>query len=377
MAISKGPLLEELVRAYFSKQGFYAIRSVPFSFEGNDVTDIDVWLYSRQTASVRIKAIVDVKNKRSPKAYERILWVKGLQSILKCDRAIIATTDENPGLAKFAHENNISVLSKGFLDRLDKKINVDARLSIEEFNLAIQENYNHKHDGDWIKVLSDTKSALASLGSFTAFNKAMMAFHFFADRMEVRSQYSNQLQRCLLSAASLACIALDGALEKLTFQDAVFRFEGVKDGITYGDSDGKFRQSLELAFRAISENVINGKTLASQAKENINQELSKIRADLIGEYFAREHNAQSLFSAAKELDEKAFAKESAAVELSIEARSILGVFADFVRVKRSILPIGRNLSAASEPAFEPQKSPETEATAADERIEKSLQGKLL
>ncbi|XVO86703.1 hypothetical protein ACQ9Y2_23670 [Pseudomonas palleroniana] len=376
MGISKGPSLEELVRAYFSKQGFYAIRSVPFTFEGSDVTDIDVWLYSRQTASVRIKAIVDVKNKRSPKAYERILWVKGLQSILKCDRAIIATTDENKGLAKFAHENNISVLSKGFLDRLDKKINADARLSLEDFNLLIHENSNHKHDGDWIKVLAETKSALASLGSFPAFNKAMMAFHFFADRMEVRSQHSDQLQRCLLSVASQACIALDGALEKLTFQDAVFRFEGVRDGITYGDGDGKFRQSLELAFRAISENVVNGKTLASQAKENIDQELSKIRADLIAEYFTREHNAQALFGAAKEMDEKAFAKNCGEIELSLEARSILGVFADFVRVKRSVLPISRTpptTAPKKDSAHEAQEEPMT----LEGRLENSSQGKLL
>ncbi|RON67549.1 hypothetical protein BK675_15995 [Pseudomonas fluorescens] len=376
MSISKGPLLEELVRAYFTKQGFYAIRSVPFTFEGNDVTDIDVWLYSRQTASVRIKAIVDVKNKKSPKAYERILWVKGLQSILKCDRAIIATTDENKGLAKFAYENNISVLSKGFLDRLDKKINADARLSLEEFNLLIHQNSNHKHDGDWIKVLAETKSAIASLGSFPAFNKAMMAFHFFADRMEVRSQHSDQLQRCLLSVASLACIALDGALEKLTFQDAIFRFEGVKDGITYGDGDGKFRQSLELAFRAISENVVNGKTLASQARENIGQELSKIRADLIAEYFTREHNAQALFGVAKEMDEKAFAKDCGEVELSVEARSILGVFADFVRVKRSVLPISRT-TPSSVSKKEGNEKEQTDVSIVESRLEKSSQGKLL
>ncbi|WP_146249885.1 MULTISPECIES: hypothetical protein [unclassified Pseudomonas] len=376
MSISKGPLLEELVRTYFSKQGFYAIRSVPFTFEGSDVTDIDVWLYSRQTASVRIKAIVDVKNKKSPKAYERILWVKGLQSVLKCDRAIIATTDENKGLAKFAYENNISVLSKGFLDRLDKKISADTRLSLEEFNLLIHQNSNHKHDGDWIKVLAETKSAIASLGSFPAFNKAMMAFHFFADRMEVRSQYSDQLQRCLLSVASLACIALDSALEKLTFQDAIFRFEGVRDGITYGDGDGKFRQSLELAFRAISENVVNGKTLASQARENIGQELSKIRADLIAEYFAREHNAQALFGAAKEMDEKAFAKNCSEVELSVEARSILGVFADFVRVKRSILPISRTASSIDSKKESTDKE-KTDPSPIESWLDTNSQGKLL
>ena len=47
MAATKGAVLEELVRAYFARQGFFVLRSVPYRFDGEDVTDLDVWLYSR------------------------------------------------------------------------------------------------------------------------------------------------------------------------------------------------------------------------------------------------------------------------------------------------------------------------------------------
>ena len=105
MAGKKGAALEEIARAYFQRQGYFALRSVPYRFEGEDVTDIDVWLYGRQAASGRIRAVVDAKDKRSPKALERVLWTKGLQATTGSDRAIVVTTDNNPRVNRFAREN--------------------------------------------------------------------------------------------------------------------------------------------------------------------------------------------------------------------------------------------------------------------------------
>ncbi len=36
--IKKGSVLEELLRAYFLRAGFFVIRGVPISFEGDDLT---------------------------------------------------------------------------------------------------------------------------------------------------------------------------------------------------------------------------------------------------------------------------------------------------------------------------------------------------
>ena len=38
----KGPRMEELLRSYFIKAGYYVARGVPFIYEGFDVTDIDL-----------------------------------------------------------------------------------------------------------------------------------------------------------------------------------------------------------------------------------------------------------------------------------------------------------------------------------------------
>jgi hypothetical protein len=342
MAPTKGPALEEVVRAYFSRQGFFSLRSVPYRFDDEDVTDLDVWLYSRHAASVRTRIIVDVKNKKSPRAFERVLWVKGAQSVLKCDRAVIATTDANPALSRFAQTQGITVLSKSFLDRLEKKLAADKRMTLEQFIELIQANSAHKQDGDWIKVLGDTKSAVASTAGFPAFNKAMLAFRFFAERAEVRMQHRQVALRCALLTAAIACIALDSALERFVFSEVDQRLEGLKEGVLFGDSgDGRMRLSIDAALSALSDGMPNGRVLAAQAKQNFQRQLEALRGDIIAEYFVREHNAQHLFSVARELDEAAhFAGDGNQPSLSIEARSTLGIFADFVNVKRSVLPMG-------------------------------------
>src|SRR3546814_17676668 len=119
MAARKGENLEELVRAFFSRQGYFCLRGVTFSFEGESATDIDVWLYGKQGASIRTRAVVDVKNKKSPKAFERILWVRGMQLAIGCDRALVATTETDPRIARFARDQRVALISRAFLSRLD------------------------------------------------------------------------------------------------------------------------------------------------------------------------------------------------------------------------------------------------------------------
>lgn len=336
MALSKGPMLEELVHTYFSRQGYFALRSVPFRFEDQDVTDVDVWLYSRPSASVRIRSIVDVKNKKSPKAFERVLWVKGLQQAMCCDRAVVATTETNQSLVRFAQAHNIAVLSKNFLDKLAVKLDIVERMTLEEFVECVQKYEANKQDGDWLKILGDAKSAVASMPGFPAFNRAMFAFRFFGERAEVRVQHREAAFRCALLTAALACVALDTGLERFVFGDVDQRFSGLNDGVLYGDSgNGKVRASISSALEVVAEGLPNGRAIAAQAQDQFDRRLKAVRADIISEFFMREHNAQHLFSVARELELAAHSSgDPMRIQLSLEAKSILGVFADFVGVKR-------------------------------------------
>ncbi len=49
----KGYTLEEILRAYFLKAGFFVVRGVPYNIDQEGITDIDLWLYEKSTSTAR------------------------------------------------------------------------------------------------------------------------------------------------------------------------------------------------------------------------------------------------------------------------------------------------------------------------------------
>lgn len=334
----KGSSLEELVRAYFALQGFFALRGVSYRYENEEVADIDVWLYGRQSANVRTCMIVDVKNKRSPKAYERILWTRGMQIALKCDRAVVATTDDSAKVARFARRQEVALLSKSFIGLLRDKLNITERLSLEQFMENIRRNGNHKQDGDWLRRISDVKSVLISQHGYPAFSKAITEFRFFAERIQTRSHYREQALRGAYLTAAVACVALDRAFEQIVYHTSKRRYGAILDGVTYGDdSDRRVQNSIEAVLDVIAKGIENGRVISREVKDAIERMLGA-RADIIAEYFSREQNAGTLVDVAKELDDRAHSKTPSEIQkLSVGAKSVLGVYADFVQARRTDL----------------------------------------
>lgn len=346
----KGAPLEELVREYTARQGFFALRSVLLRFEEEEVTDIDVWAYGRQAASTRTRTLIDVKEKRSPKAFERILWVRGMQLALGCDRAVVATTDNSAKVARFAQVQKVALLSRRFLDRLHGKVDLSKRLSMEDFSDLIRKNPNQKQDGDWVRQIAEVKSAVVSLPGYPAFNKAMAVFRFFAERAETRPQHKEQALRCAYFAAAIACIALDSALEAVVYEENDARFEAIRVGVTYGDTgDARVQKSIGTVLSVIGVGMENGRAVVRQVETALHKMFESVRADVIAEYFAKEHNAAPLFATGKELEDLAHRVDASELQvLSTEAKSILGIFADFTQVQRIAL-FGRGSHGATEP----------------------------
>lgn len=340
MAPKKGAALEEIARAYFQRQGYFALRSVPYRFEGEDVTDIDVWLYGRQAASGRIRAVVDAKDKRSPKALERVLWTKGLQATTGSDRAIVVTTDNNPKVNRFARDNKVSVVTKAFLDDFARSEHGQSnRLSLEGFYDHIKTNPAHKEDGDWISQLENLKAALVSSPGFPAFNSAMSAFKFFGQRLETRALYKDQALRCCYMAAAIACASLDAALERVFFDELSVKIRAINNGIVYGDiGDAKTQKNMQNVLHLVAATVENGRALSAQIQTAIDLEFSKIRSDVVSEYFSKESHQFSLFPVARELEDRAHTPLRGDLNgLSLEAKGAIGVFADFCQIKRTLL----------------------------------------
>ncbi|MCW2082780.1 UNVERIFIED_ORG: hypothetical protein M2193_004955 [Bradyrhizobium japonicum] len=363
MTGTKGASLEEIVRAYFDRQGFFALRSVPFRYGHDDVTDVDIWLYARPSAGVRTKGVVDVKNKKSPRALERVLWTKGLQAILGADVATVVTTDNNPRVARFGQEHRVAVLSKALLDRLQKSLNLDDRLSLEELLQEIRSYSAQKTDGDWIKRLEETKSGLISLSNFPALNRALQSFAFFAERIETRPHFAAPALRCSLISAAVGCVALDAALERLTFEDAGDRHRAILDGVRYGDSgDSRTQKSIQNVLALIEESMENGRVVALEARSRIDERFKAIRAEILADHFSREHNSSQLVQIARELEGAAHHKPGPApASLSIDARAVLGVFADFVQIRRQLI-LGASVPEIDRPKSDKLQPPEEPST---------------
>jgi hypothetical protein len=272
-------------------------------------------------------------------AFERILWTRGMQLALGCDRAIVATTDGGAEIVRFAHQQKVALLTKDFLDRLKSKLETSERMTLEQFIENIQSYEEHKQDGDWVKRIAEAKSALISLQGYPAFNKAIAAFRFFAGRTETRARHKEQALRGAYLTAALACIALDSALERVVYEDMETRYRAIAHGVTYGDSgDARVQNSVNTVLEVIAKGMPNGRVIARQAKDALDKMFESVRADIIAEHFTKEHNSANLVSVAKELDERAHSVDATKIQsLSVEAKSVLGIFADFVQVKRSTL----------------------------------------
>lgn len=337
MVTGKGEIFEELVREYFSRRGFLAVRSVMFQFENDDVTDIDIWLYGKQASGFRMHGIVDAKNKKSPKAFERILWVKGLQAITGSDRAFVATTDSSEKTAAFGEQNNVLVLTKSFLQSIVDPDN-GGRLSLEEFNEYIHLFPSWKADGDWIRVINRVKSAVASTPPYQAFNIASAAFSFFAERIQTRPIYADQALRCALLVAAYACVALDRALEPLQFSAPALRKSSIVNGVAFGDSgDGKVRKSIKSVIDVIQEHVENGKAVSAKVRSFFDRLPTAVRADILSEHFESEARSQKLFQISRELERSAFLKQGINLDLSVDAKSTLGAITDYCAIDRKLL----------------------------------------
>jgi Restriction endonuclease len=136
----KGFDLEEALKAYFWQAGYYAVRGILYRLDGEDVTDIDLWLYERPAASTRRRIIVDAKNRKSPKAYERIIWVKGLQAALDVDGAIVATTDTRPSTRRLSKALNVTLLDGDAVAKLtqSEQLKKAGQLRSEDFDGAVK-----------------------------------------------------------------------------------------------------------------------------------------------------------------------------------------------------------------------------------------------
>jgi hypothetical protein len=342
--LTKGPMLEEALRAYFLKAGYFVVRGVPFIFEGFDVTDVDIWLYGRASSVSREIALVDVKNKKTPQAIERIFWTKGLQQAIKADRAIVATTEKRAEVKDFGRQMDVLVLDGVFLSKLaTRDAHLEQRLSDEEF-LALIGSYSlAKVDGDWKGRLVACKGLLSRGLSFDVCNQLLTQGKFFAEQAITKPSQSEVALRCLYAICGYLLIAVDFELRELSFLESSDRARVIAEGFTYG-SKGRngLKKLIDLSLGLVSEYANEGRAIANQVRAKVERSLSDIPTGILGEFFSKRDVQTGLFATAREFEAFSMARVfQPHTSASTDMRSALGCLLDYWGIDRTHLTVSR------------------------------------
>ncbi|WP_271729075.1 hypothetical protein [Aquimarina algiphila] len=318
--------MEEKLRLYFLNNGYYVTRGVKYEFEGNEITDIDLFLYGRVSGITRERTNVDIKNKKTPKAFERILWAKGLQQLLDFDNCVVATTDKKEVVRKYGHKHNVIILGGNFLQKLS--YDNSARISEEEFLkfLNLFKSYKQFRNFTWKSIYEQSKSRLLNQLDFSGYNSTLITLNYFIIKC-FDKQKRDVAIRATYITLSHSFLILDYILKDVAFLELEKRKSILSDGFKYGNLGQEgVNRTIEMAVK-----IANSKISTSQIKKS----LDTSEMDILKEYYSKVEVIKSIFKWAIAFENKAFDRElKNPNNLEIELKGVLALMLDYFKINR-------------------------------------------
>ncbi|ELD3229949.1 TPA: hypothetical protein ACK0K3_003199 [Enterobacter hormaechei] len=336
--LKKGERAEELLRKYFLSIGYYVLRAVEFKYHGFDITDIDLWLYSRPSPISRERTNVDIKMKKQPQALERVLWTKGLQKVLNLEKCIVATTDKRPDVTEFGIEHDVLILDGNFLSKLTSTERYDdKRISEEEFENILTLLDSSSYGGNWKQRYRKSKAVLITKLNFDGVNHLLDDIQYYLERVATSENESyGPICRALYSSISMLLILLDYSIKDIIFKEHEERVKMISEGIRYGiDGKDQAKKLLSMATTLISSFVGSAPIDNTAITAEVENQFKSIPAEIIGNHFSTTQSMKNMFHLAIAFEGLAFGKETVrTIDLEFEMKSILGVLCDFNSIDR-------------------------------------------
>ncbi|SNR72847.1 hypothetical protein EYF88_11690 [Paracoccus sediminis] len=337
----KGAVLEEVLRAYFLRAGFFVIRGVPFRFADEDLTDVDLWLYERPTGTSRRVQICDIKYKQRPKAVERIFWTSGLADALDVDGAYVATTDKRKNLRSMAEKLDLQLIDGTDIQRIQNSQAVlyPERMGDEQLIAelqAVDKSFRNKNlqeaRFDILSSLSEgfgAPSAVRALEGFSRLAAAAVAYH-------PDSQAARSAGRLAYLAGAIACQSLDyvsvGAAFRTIDERRDLILRAVRLG-ALGNDDGQ--QTLRLAMALVEKYAPGGRGTAMAVEAGLKRDLDQIPAEIVADQAVRLLKSDQLFVTGRELEMASYHIALPTFDgLSVQTKSMLGALLDYANVDR-------------------------------------------
>ncbi len=337
----KGAVLEEVLRAYFLRAGFFVVRGVPFRFADEDLTDVDLWLYERPTGTSRRVQICDIKYKQRPKAVERIFWTSGLAKALKVDGAYVATTDKRKSLRSVAERLDLQLVDGTDIQRIQnsQKLLDAERLGdeqlIQELQAVDREFRNKSLQDARIDILAGlsegfgSASAVRALESFGRLAGSAVSSH-------PDSKAARAAGRLAYLAAAIACESLDYVSVGAAFRTMDERRELMLKAVRYGAMSGEEGEfTLKLAIALVEKYAPGGKVTANAVKTAFNRDLEQIPAEIVADQAVKLLKSDQLFMAGRDLEAAGYHVSLPSFDnLPIPAKAMLGAFLDYAGIDR-------------------------------------------
>ena len=341
MTGQKGPLLEEVLRDYFLRAGYFVVRGVPYRIDGNDLTDIDLWLYERPTGSARRRQIVDAKAKSKPKTVERLLWTKGLAEALDVNGAYVATTDTRPIIRKIAKRINILMFDGKDLQRIreSNKVRFSEHLTDDELWKMVRASDQDRKSRDFQLNFLDVKSSVVENFGPNTIVRSLESLAYFAS--QVTSAYPDSptaklAGRLTYFSGALVAIGLDAVGVDTAFRPLEDRRAILINSIRYGNTDTEAGlERVRLALGLVQQYADNGSVVARVIRERTSKKFDSIPAEIIADEVVRMGTKETLFSVARKLERACYLRICPNYdELDIPVKSFLGTLLDFSGIDR-------------------------------------------
>jgi len=327
MNLSKGEFMEEQLRIFFLEAGYYVLRGAKYKYEGLDVTDVDLFLYARPSGTIRHRINVDIKNKRSPQAFERILWANGLKQLLRFDGCMVATTDKKKNVSEFARKHDTTILDGDFLSKV-KSLPINERIVEEELTSALAQHKSYKTfaNKDWRKIYEESKSRLLSEMDYSGLNTLLATLRYFLEKVLVDEQKRIHAIRMAYILSSYILITLDYILKDISFSDIKERELQISNGLKFGNLGADGTDKLLSIISKIS---------GPRASNQFYKSLDSIQDDMFREFFARNENANNLFLWARKFENIGFSKTiTVPDEIDSQLKGVLAILIDYCGIER-------------------------------------------
>jgi len=333
----KGPAAEEALRNYFLSIGYFVIRGCKFKFNRFDVTDIDLWLYGRSSPLSRERINVDIKNKKTPQALERIFWAKGLQSVLNLDGCIVSTNDIRSDVREFGLQHQVKVLDGRFMGRLTKNVRSQMqRITEEQFFAQIDQASLGKLGGDWKGRYESSKSRILSSLTFDECNAWLDDIEYFLGQLQSSSMSNTSpAWRMVYVSCAHFIVSIDFILREHVAVDQEQRRVLLDSGFRYGIAGKSFTEKVGGMVATLVGSIVSQPGFAETVERELSEQAAVVKAEVLAEFFSKGATLSGLFEVARELEAAAFGIQvPMPSSLTVAVQSIIGILADFCGMDR-------------------------------------------